>query len=150
MSYPGFIIISNKDLVQSIQDTLKKQLFLNEIITSEEFNTRVSANSNYPTEIRINQIRIMVLKNLDDFSNTNLADIVIFIKAGLASVEYNKFGPPAKTYPVDKLTITQLIGLNYANITNSNSQNVQNNISAPLFAPKNEILLFPLGSDIKE
>lgn len=95
---------------QSIESTLAKQLEINEAMSLTEFNARVAADPNYPNIVHLQRLRILVvLPDFRDYTNRNLADIVIFAKAGLASVEKNNFGPPGLTLPVMRLNIWNLI-----------------------------------------
>lgn len=112
---PPFIIFSNTDIVQSIQDTLTRQLFLTEIINAPTFDARVIANPNYPSVVHSDGYRILVLRDLSDHNNRQLADIVLFFKNGLAAVEINKFGPHGITLPIDRLYLTALITQNVPN-----------------------------------
>jgi len=105
---PAAIIVVNNDLVTSIQDKLSQQLHLNEIITGDEFDSRVSTDSAYPDSVRLDGQRILVIRPLDMVFDRTLVDVIIFIKNGLASVLTNKFGPPGATYPVCRLYWGQL------------------------------------------
>lgn len=95
---------------QTIDGTLANQLEATETISFAEFNARVAADPNYPTIVHLNGLRIVViLSDFSDYTNRNLADIVIFIKQGLASVEKNNFGPPGLSLDVQRLNIWNLI-----------------------------------------
>lgn len=86
------------------------QLEITETMNFAEFNARVTADPNYPTNVHLNGLRILViLPNFHDTTNRNLADIVLFVKQGIASVEKNKFGPPGLSLPVQRLNIWNLI-----------------------------------------
>lgn len=89
---------------------LDVQLQITETMTFAEFNARVAVDPNYPTIVHLNGLRILViLPDFHDLTNRNLADIVIFVKQGLASIEKNNFGPPKLTLPVQRLNIYNLI-----------------------------------------
>lgn len=105
---PGIIFI-NEDLDDALKSKIKTQLYIHEIMTGTEFDTRVSVDPNYPKIIKLQNRRILVIRNFRDLSNRNLADVVIFVKAGLASIEKNNFGPPSLTLPVDTFNIYQLL-----------------------------------------
>ncbi len=109
MKYPAAIIFINDDLSVFVQDTLVKQLYAKEAITGEEFDARVAADPNYTTAAKQAGFRILVIRDLSDTTNRELADIVIFVKAGLASVLENKFGPPGLTLPITTLYIYRLV-----------------------------------------
>ena len=144
--FPAIIFVNN-DLPLSIQSSLTTQLMLTEIIDGYEFDKRVTVDPNYPTEVHLNNLRVLVMRPLSDFTNRNLADIVIFIKAGLAYIEFNKNGPPGQTYPIARLQLEQLIyANNAANIGVVSGNGIQSNILYPLF-PTQQTWLYPFGSD---
>lgn len=85
------------------------QLDITETMTFAEFNARVAADPNYPTNIHLNGLRILViLPDFQDTTNRHLADIVMFVKQGIASVEKCKFGPPGFSIDVQRLNIWNL------------------------------------------
>jgi hypothetical protein len=53
----------------------------------------------------------MVLRNLSDQTNRALADIVLYARNGLVTVEYNKVGPHGITLPIDQVYLQSLITL---------------------------------------
>ncbi len=94
----------------STVNTIDVQLEINETMTFAEFNARVAVDPSYPTQIHLNELRILViLPDFHDLTNRELADIVLFVKQGLASVEKSKFGPPGLTLDVQRLNIWNLI-----------------------------------------
>jgi len=109
LTNPSAIIFVNNDLSDQVQSTLVSQLQINDTITGAEFDSRVTADPNYPNNIHINNLRVLVIRDFSDLTNRNLADIVIFIKSGLAAVEYNKYGPHNITMPVAGLYLNKLI-----------------------------------------
>ncbi|CAM6006088.1 unnamed protein product [Sphagnum balticum] len=85
------------------------QLDITETITFAEFNARVAVDPNYPTNVHLNGLRILViLPDFQDTTNRNLADIVMFVKQGIASVESCRFGPPGFSIDVQRLNIWNL------------------------------------------
>jgi hypothetical protein len=52
---------------------------------------------------------MVILPDFRDYTNREFADVVIFVKAGLASIEKNKFGPPKLTLPVQRINIYELL-----------------------------------------
>lgn len=104
-----FIIFCNTDVVSSIQTVLIRQLHLSEIIDGYEFDSRLVSDPNYYDTVHLNNQRILVLRDLGDFTNRTVADMVVFIKAGLLCVESNKNGPPGATFPIDNLNLEKLI-----------------------------------------
>lgn len=108
----SFLNVLKTDIVtdQTIDGTLATQLEVTETISFAEFNARVAADPNYPTNVHLNGLRILViLPDFRDQTNRHLADIVLFIKQGLASVEKCKHGPPGLTLDVQRLNIWNLI-----------------------------------------
>lgn len=148
MNLPGAIILVNNDLVPGVQDPLVRQLYITESMTGAEFDARVLEDPNYPFIIHANHLRILVIRDFKDTANRDLMDVAIFIKAGLASIEANKFGPPGQTYPVDRLTIYELLRnypLQIKDLTTP--PNVQNNELVPLYPENHRPNLYPYGSD---
>jgi len=134
MYLPGLIIFVNDSVTLASLNTLKTdtgiqpnelvpftppgstiqgldtQLQINETIMFDEFNARVKADPNYPTVVHLNQLRILVI--LSDFQNTtnrNLADVVMFVKQGIASVEKCKYGSPGFSLDVQRINIFNLL-----------------------------------------
>ncbi len=116
MAFPGAVIFVSEDLYSdgyySTQTNLETQLFIAETMDGYEFDARVSADPNYADIIRLTGRRILVTRDFSDLTNRTLADVVIFVKNGLAGIEANKYGPPGATYPVKSLNIYQLIPRN--------------------------------------
>lgn len=148
MDFPGAIIFVNNDLTPGVQGPLERQLYISESITGAEFDARVEADPNYTNIIHDNNLRVLVVREFSDGYNRNLADVAIFIKAGLASIESCKFGPPGQTFGVDRLTIYELLA-HYPAWPHHWRRNapgtVQNNILLPMFhrGHRNE---YPFGS----
>jgi hypothetical protein len=124
MEMPGVIIFVNDSITTATQTTLATkdspnpstiqgidvQLQINETINLTEFNARIAADPNYPTVVHLNRLRILViLPNFQDTTNRNLADVVMFVKQGLASVEKCKYGPPGFTLPIQRINIFNLL-----------------------------------------
>ncbi len=100
----------NNDINPALQQKLVEQLEIVDVMTGTEFDDRVAADPNYPLNIELNQIRILVLRDsLQDVTNRDYADVVMFVKSGLASILYNKYGPPAATYNIDRMNIYTLL-----------------------------------------
>lgn len=110
MLYPPAIIFSNDDLTDQVQGVLKTQLFLDEIMSGTVFDGYVAADGYYARDVRLSGKRILVMRSFLNMNNEDLADVVIFIKNGLASVQKNNFGPPMQTYQVATLNMFQLLG----------------------------------------
>ena len=110
MLYPPAIIFSNDDLTSQVQQVLRTQLFLDEIMSGSVFDGYVVADGSYARDLKLSGKRILVMRNFATMNNEDLADVVIFIKNGLASIQKNNFGPPMQTYQVATLNMFQLLG----------------------------------------
>jgi len=89
---------------------LQIQLFIDDTITKAEFDARVAADPNYPTIVHLQNLRILViLPTFQDGYNREYAYVVIFLHQGLADVEHNHFGPPCQNFPIQRLTIYELL-----------------------------------------
>ena len=106
---PPAIIFINNDLSDQTLSVLKSQLFIDEAIDGYEFDQRLATNINYPTTVHLNNLRVLVIRNLRSQTNNNLADIVLFAKSGMVSLLKNSFGPPGVTLSIDKLYYTNII-----------------------------------------
>ena len=132
--YPGALILVNADLTLGVECPLERQLFIDETITSTEFLARIASDPNYVNEIHGNMLRILVTENFSDGYYPyirGLADVVIFIKSGLAAIEKNKFDScpiPGETLPVDTLTMDKLLKHYPIHGTHCRPKNVQDNI----------------------
>lgn len=126
--YPPIIIFCNGntdgygytygDLDSFGKQLLINQLGLDETITSDEFNARVSSDPNYPVIVHNMNLRILVI--IPDFrssTNNQFADVVLFVKGGLASIQKNNYGPPELTLPMERLEIHQLLRYNNSQYT---------------------------------
>lgn len=109
-SLPPMILFINADMNQIEIDHLTSQLYLSEAMTDVEFDARVVADPNYPQIVHLQNLRIMVMRqSFRDQTNRQYADVVIFVKQGLASILANKFGPPGKTYPILNINIYDIL-----------------------------------------
>ncbi len=146
---PGAVIFVNNDLTPNVLEYLLRQLYIDGYdgyISGAEFDARVAADPNYPTIVHLQNLRILVIRDFWDGYNRNLADVAIFVKAGLATIEANKFGPPGQTFPVTTLTIYKLLQKYPIAGSITIPSNVQNNITAPLCPNRNQPDLYPFGS----
>lgn len=108
VAVPPAVVFVNNDLVDQVRDWIVKQLHISEYMDGYTFDQRITANPDYVTEIKQLDQRLLVIRNLREHTNRNLADVVLFVKAGMASVEENKFGPPGQTVRVINLYWGQL------------------------------------------
>lgn len=110
MNLPSAIIFINADLSDITKNNLKIQLDITEIISDVEFDARVVADPNYPIFIHLNNQRVLVIRqSLQDYTNRQLADILLFFKQGMVTVLQNNFGPPTLSLPIDRLNIFNLL-----------------------------------------
>ena len=105
---PAAIIFVNNDLTNQTRDWIVKQLHIDEYMSGDEFDARVAADAQYPSNVRALNRRIMVIRDFREEMNREIADVVIFVKEALASIEKNNFGPPGQTYQVLNLYWGQL------------------------------------------
>ena len=118
MQLPPAIIFVNADLNDPLKATLQKQLYINQTITDTQFDEVVAIDPTFPDQIHLNGARVLVIReNFMDRTNFELADVVIFVKQGLASISKNNLGPPTLTLPIERLNI-------YALLRGNNSQYV--------------------------
>lgn len=113
MTLPAAIIFINADLNGTAQNTLVSQLYVNDTISFDEFNTRVIADPNYSTNVHLQNLRILViLPTLQDVTNRALADVVLFYNQGQVTVEKNNFGPPGLSRDFSRINIYDLLRYN--------------------------------------
>jgi len=110
MLLPSAIIFINNDITTNQKLYLQNQLQITEAISFEEFNARVAKDPNYPQTIHGQNLRILVvLSDLKNITNRELADVVFFVKQGLIAILKNKFGPPATSFSQNRINIWQLL-----------------------------------------
>ena len=104
---PPAVIVVNADLSSNVLGALQRQLYINETIDGATFDARIVSDAYYVDSVHAASLRVLVIRSFLDTGNRDKADIVLFCKAGLASVEVNKFGEPGKTYPIDRCYLSQ-------------------------------------------
>lgn len=113
MKLPGALIFINNDLNDISLTTLTNQLHLTEIITKTELDNRILSTPNYTTIIKAFKYRVLVtLESMQDITNRDQADIVIFLKQGIASILKNNYGPPGLSYNIQRFNIYDLLRYN--------------------------------------
>lgn len=113
MIVPPAIFFVNADINDGIKTKLITQLLIDEAMSDTEFDNRVQVDPNYPDEVHLNDLRILVIRqNFMDYTNRNLADVVFFVKQGLAAIEKNNFGPVALTFQIDRFNLYDLLRFN--------------------------------------
>lgn len=103
VAVPAAIIIVNDDLAPSTRSHLIRQLFINSVLDGYTFDSYVAADDQYVNKLKQLNQRVMVVRTFQDRDQVptwTLADVVVFIKQGLAAIEINKFGPHGLTLPV--------------------------------------------------
>lgn len=105
---PSGIIFVNNDLTANVQAMLVKQLHISEVLSGDDFDTRMAADPDYTDVVRKLDLRILVVRTFEGLDDRTNADIVVFISHGLASVLESKFGPPGDTFPVASTTWSKL------------------------------------------
>ncbi len=109
---PGAIIFVNSHISDVQKTFIAQQLYAEEVISKAEFDARVAADPNYPSIIKNLKMRVVViLETFQDFHNRELADVALFFKNGLVSIEYLKNGPPKFT--IDQLRLDAYTILRY-------------------------------------
>jgi hypothetical protein len=100
VAVPNAIIFINNDLVDQVRSFIMNQLHISEWMTGATFDARIAADPDYADNIRALGLRLMVERDFRELDNREHADVVAFVKSGMISVEYNKFGPPMPSFPV--------------------------------------------------
>ena len=100
VAVPAAIVFVNNDLTDNVQARLIRQLHISEVISGETFDSRVDSDSEYVNKIKQLNQRVMVVRSFATINNRDLADVLIFVKNGLAAVETDKVGPPGITFEV--------------------------------------------------
>ena len=88
------IVFVNNDLSGNVQEKLINQLFIDILLTGEEFDAKIDgyADGYFLESIKTNSQRVMVVRSYlrndipNNIPNRELADIILFVKAGLANV----------------------------------------------------------------
>ena len=93
--------------------TLEAQLYIDETIIADEFDRRINSNPNYVDLIHSFNYRILVIvPNIHTYVNNSYADVVLFVKYGVASILKNNCGPHGLTLPLTNIEIHQLLRYN--------------------------------------
>lgn len=129
---PPAVIFLNSAINSVTQNTFVTQLFINEVMTFDEFNARVVADPNYPNIVHLQNLRILViLPTFRDQTNRNLADLVLFYNQGQVTVEKNNFGPPGLSVAISRFNVYQLLRYNNSSyvtiLPNTGTPNSSNN-----------------------
>jgi hypothetical protein len=110
MKLLGAIVFVNEDISEQVLSALQTQLFITETISLSELLIRNTGN--YIRDYKLANKRMLVVCDFwSPREHFELADVAIFIKAGLAYIEKDNFGPTEKTYNVRDLQLAQIIPL---------------------------------------
>lgn len=113
LTAPSIIIYLEPNFADTVLAIIKKQFFIEDtwVYDAEEFDNLIAYNSGYIDYIHGSNTRVLVLRKLSDTTNRELADLVLFYKNNLITVEVNKNGPHGLTLPLDRATLAELMGL---------------------------------------
>lgn len=112
VAVPSGIIFVNNEISPSIQDKLITQLFIDFVLTGDEFDAIIIADQEYLNKIKQFQKRVLVIRPYDqnkiinNIPNRELADAVLFISNGLANILTKSGHSP--TVPVLNITWGEL------------------------------------------
>lgn len=108
VAVPAAIVQVNSDISGSVQETLVRQLYIDIVLTGDQFDANVAADSEYPNKIKQLNNRLLIVRPADNYTNRDLVDIVLFIKEGLSATAEDKYGRPLDTWPLVYLHWGQL------------------------------------------
>lgn len=106
---PPSIIFINSNISTNVQYQIEKQLYITETIPYSTLELRVASDGYYHQHIIGLDERLLVLANLNDYSNRAYADIVLCYVNGLVYVEKNKVSIPGKCIPLQIISIAYLL-----------------------------------------
>lgn len=105
---PAAIIFANDDLTPAVKAVVQRQLFITDTMSGTEFDARIAVDPGYVDEIHGNGNRVLVIRPYTELDNRELADVVLFFKAGLVSVLKNNYGPPGIVYTIQRMYLSQI------------------------------------------
>jgi hypothetical protein len=86
---PSIVMLVNDDLTSQVQGRIVQQLFVSEVIDLPEYQARLAGTPEYyPTIIRQNNIRLMVVASYFGIGDVRPFDIGIFVKDGQCNVDF--------------------------------------------------------------
>lgn len=101
---PSAIVMVNNDLVPQVQQQLETQLFIDQTLDGYSFDQMLITNPHYNQTIKKSSLRILIIRNLEEQANRDQVDLVLFLKAGLATSLKNNFGPPILSHQITTLS----------------------------------------------
>jgi hypothetical protein len=110
---PPLVIFINEDITSEVLSVIQRQFFITQTFYGWAFDGYVARDGyNFICPIYANGYRYLVLRDLQNHTNRDLADIVLFARNGLISVEQCKYGPPGTTFTIDRAYLTALLEYN--------------------------------------
>lgn len=107
---PPAIIFINQNISTGALSQIEKQLFITQTIPAVEFDQLVLDDPEYCAKRRGQDQRILVLRDLLDYTNRELADAVLCLRENnLVYIEENKMGPPGKTLNLQNVYLLALM-----------------------------------------
>ncbi len=124
---PPAVIFINSNLSAGVLAQLVQQLFITTVQTAEEFDTHIDgyqdgymdeddylgdgyiSDGYYVERSHGLDERILVLRDLLDYTNREEADIVLCYRNGLVYVEASKYGPPGKCLTLQRVYLLSLM-----------------------------------------
>lgn len=124
---PPSVIFINSNLSAGVLAQLVQQLYITQVQTAEEFDAHIDgyldgymdendylgdgyiSDGYYVERAHGLDERILVLRNLRDFTNRNEADIVLCYRNGLVCVEESKVGPIGKSLALQRCYLRSLM-----------------------------------------
>jgi hypothetical protein len=86
---PAAVMLVNNDLTPQVQGRIVQQLFVSEVVSLPEYQARMAGTPEYyPTIIRQNNIRLMVVSSYYNITNPFIFDIGVFMKNGQCNVDF--------------------------------------------------------------
>lgn len=104
MSYPTGIIFINSNISEQVLDVVKRQLRIDYTYDFNYFNESIT-NDGY---FGLNQRLLILVSDFENVENREKADVVLYVKMGLAYILKNNFGPTGLTVQVDRMYIHKL------------------------------------------
>jgi len=104
MNYPTGIIFVNSNISEQVLSVVQRQLFIDNTYSLNEFNDYTSQDGYFGLNKRL----LVLVSDFEISTNRDLADVVLYVKAGLAYILKNNFGPTGLTVQVDRMYIHKL------------------------------------------
>lgn len=105
---PSAVIFINPEIDDGIKNTLISQLNIDETITSTEFDARLAVDPNYPTIVKLNNYRLLViLQDFRNYPNKSIADLLLYLRLGIAYIE--NYGCPRLAFDIQRINIYELL-----------------------------------------